>query len=30
MEGEFNKNYFTAVDMRKLHDIPFDSKKQNY
>ena len=27
MEGEFNKNYFTAVDMRKLHDIPFDSKK---
>ena len=27
MEGEFNKNYFTAVDMLKLHDIPFDSKK---
>ena len=27
MEGEFIKNYFTAVDMRKLHDIPFDSKK---
>lgn len=30
MEEEFNKNYFTAVDMRKLHDIPFDSKKANY
>ena len=27
MEGEFNNTYFTAVDMRKLHDIPFDSKK---
>ena len=27
MEGDFNKNYFTSVDMRQLHDIPFDSKK---
>ena len=27
LKGDFNKNYFTAVDMRKLHDIPFDSKK---
>lgn len=27
MKGDFNKNYFTTVDMRKLHDIPFDSKK---
>lgn len=27
MEGNFNKDYFTAADMRKLHDIPFDSKK---
>ena len=27
LEGDFNKNYFTAVDMRQLLDIPFDSKK---
>lgn len=28
MEGEFNKNYFTAVDMRKLHDIPSTVKSK--
>ena len=27
MEGEYNKDYFTTADMRKLRDIPFDSKK---
>ena len=27
MEGAFNKAYFTTADMRKLHDIPLDSKK---
>ncbi len=27
MKGDFNRNYFTEVDMRQLSDIPFDSKK---
>ncbi|OUN72639.1 hypothetical protein [Barnesiella sp. An55] len=30
MESDFNKDYFTTADMRKLHEIPFDSKKAKF
>ncbi|HIZ26686.1 MAG TPA: hypothetical protein H9969_06445 [Candidatus Barnesiella merdipullorum] len=30
MESDFNKDYFTTADMRKLREIPFDSKKAKF